>query len=137
MSNSLEFLDHGTCQRCDTAHALQEVQSGSFAAQYCTAVTGQYTDDVAFMDLVSVLEVRTERGIIAEHLKYTDENIESAEDAVLLADKIDGNHERLRHDRLCGHVIGSDVLAQGAHDIVVPEDRIKYTIVHRNLCPFS
>ena len=134
---ALQLLDHRSCQRGDTAHALQEIQSCSFTAQYSAAVTDENTDDIAFSDLVAVLEVGAKRGVVAEHLEDSLKYVKSAEDAVLLADQIDRYHKRLRHDRLCRYVIGSDVFAQGAHDIVVPKDRIKYTIVHRNLCPFS
>ena len=89
------------------------------------------------MDFVAVFEVGAERGVVAEHLENTGEDVDAAEDTVLLADQVHRDHEGLRHDGLRRYIIGSDVFAQGAHDIFVPKDRVKYTIVHRNPYPFS
>ena len=62
---TLEFFCHGTGEGSDTAHALQEVKSCSFTAQYCAAVADENADDISLMDLVAVLEVGAERGVVA------------------------------------------------------------------------
>ena len=134
---TFQFFCHGTGEGSDAAHALQEVECSSLATQNSAAVTGQNADQVALVDLIAIFEIGFERRVVTEHLKYARVHIQSAEDTVLLADQVYCDQEWFRHDGLSGHIVGSNVFAQSAHDIVVPKDRIKYTIVHRNLCPFS
>ena len=116
---ALQQVGHGPGVGGDAAEALQVVQGG--------ALTGEQHPDVALHcghvlagnHMVAVLHVEDHFGLGVQQGEDPLKDLQTGDDAVLLADQIHLAGLCLRHDGVGGDVLAVDILFQGKADVLI------------------
>ena len=108
---SLKLLHILSCNSCDTAHTLKIVKRSTLATENCLNIAVNNTEQIALLNLVSVLKVSFKSACVIKKLKGALKNIKTADNAILLADKVSLALPVLRHNCISRNVLRCNVLS--------------------------
>lgn len=113
----------------DAAHALQVVEGDALAREQHADVAMDVSQEIARMHLVAIRHKQVEGGRRVKQLEGATEDVEPADDAVLLADEVDRAGTGVGHDRGGADVLAGDVLGKRRADEVVG-DHVQGDVIH-------